>query len=66
MNELFLKLRELLPAFWLKRWPAMATTLVLGTLGAAIVMLIPNRYEATARVFVDTQSILKPGGAAEC
>jgi polysaccharide chain length determinant protein (PEP-CTERM system associated) len=60
MNELFLQLRELLPALWLKRWWGLATTLLLGTLGAAVVMLIPNKYEATARVFVDTQSILKP------
>ena len=60
MNELFLKFRELLPALWLKRWWGLATTLALGTIGAAIVMAIPNKYEATARVFVDTQSILKP------
>jgi polysaccharide chain length determinant protein (PEP-CTERM system associated) len=60
MNELFLQLRELLPALWLKRWWGLATTLLLGTLGAAVVMAIPSKYEATARVFVDTQSILKP------
>ena len=60
MNELFFKFRELLPALWLKRWWGLATTLALGTIGAAIVMAIPNKYEATARVFVDTQSILKP------
>jgi polysaccharide chain length determinant protein (PEP-CTERM system associated) len=60
MNELFLQLRELLPALWLKRWWGLATTLLLGTLGAGVVMAIPSKYEATARVFVDTQSILKP------
>ena len=60
MNELFLQLRELLPALWLKRWWGLATTLALGIIGAAVVMAIPNKYEATARVFVDTQSILKP------
>lgn len=60
MNELFLQLRELLPALWLKRWWGLATTLMLGIIGAAVVMAIPDKYEATARVFVDTQSILKP------
>lgn len=60
MNELVLQLRELLPALWLKRWWGLATTLLLGIIGSAVVMAIPNRYEATARVFVDTQSILKP------
>ena len=60
MTQLWLQLRELLPALWRHRWWGLLTTLVLGTLGAIGVMLIPNKYEATARVFVDTQSILKP------
>lgn len=60
MNELFLQLRELIPALWLKRWWGLATTLALGIIGATVVMAIPAKYEATARVFVDTQSILKP------
>jgi polysaccharide chain length determinant protein (PEP-CTERM system associated) len=60
MTQLWLQLRELLPALWRHRWWGLLTTLALGTLGAIGVMLIPNKYEATARVFVDTQSILKP------
>ena len=60
MTELLLQLREALPGLWRNRWWGLLTTLVLGTLGAIGVMLIPNKYESTARVFVDTQSILKP------
>jgi len=45
---------------WRRRWLAMAvawpTAVVLGLL----VALWPDRYEATARVYVDTQTVLKP------
>jgi polysaccharide chain length determinant protein (PEP-CTERM system associated) len=60
MTQLWLQLRELLPGLWRQRWWGLLTTLVLGTVGAIGVLLIPNKYEATARVFVDTQSVLKP------
>lgn len=60
MNELWLQLREVLPGIWRQRWWGLLTTLLLGTLGAIGVLAIPNKYEATARVYVDTQSVLKP------
>lgn len=60
MNELWQQFRGVLPGIWRHRWLGLAASLIVGIVGAVIVLSIPNRYEATARVFVDTQSILKP------
>jgi len=49
-----------LPAIWKYRRWGFLTMLLLGLLGAAVVVVMPGEYEATARAYVDTQSILKP------
>ena len=60
MSELWEQLRGLLPGIWRYRWFGLAVALAVGLAGVAGVLLIPKRYEASARVYVDTQSILKP------
>jgi len=42
------------------RWYAVAISWVVALAGWAVVYQLPNQYEASARVYVDTQSILKP------
>ena len=49
-----------LPGIWKHRRWALLTTLLTGVIGAAVSVLTPGVYEATARAHVDTQSILKP------
>lgn len=45
---------------WKYRWPGLAVAWVVGVIAAVVVFVIPDRYEASARIYVDTQSILKP------
>jgi polysaccharide chain length determinant protein (PEP-CTERM system associated) len=45
---------------WYYRWHAVATVWIVALGGWTAVYLIPNRFEAQARVFVDTQSMLRP------
>jgi polysaccharide chain length determinant protein (PEP-CTERM system associated) len=45
---------------WKYRWPGLAIAWVIAGLGVIIVYRVPDRYEASARIYVDTQSILKP------
>jgi polysaccharide chain length determinant protein (PEP-CTERM system associated) len=45
---------------WKFRWPALAASWVVAIVGVALVFKIPDQYEASARIYVDTQSILKP------
>ncbi|MFT3804578.1 MAG: GNVR domain-containing protein [Burkholderiaceae bacterium] len=60
MLELWNNIRSILPGLWSYRWWGLVTTIVVGALAAIGVLMIPDRYEASARVYVDTQSILKP------
>lgn len=45
---------------WRYRWLAVITAWLVGLAAMGGVLLIPNQYEATARIYVDTQSILRP------
>jgi polysaccharide chain length determinant protein (PEP-CTERM system associated) len=45
---------------WRYRWYAAAVAWIIAIFGWTAVHLTPDRYEAQARVFVDTQTILRP------
>src|SRR3712207_6401918 len=60
MNQLLDQLRSILPGMWRHRWASLALSVLVGVVGAIAALLVPNSYEATSRVYVDTQSILKP------
>lgn len=49
-----------LRATWKYRRLGMLAAWVIGAVAAGFILRIPDKYEASARVFVDTQSILKP------
>ena len=60
MHELFSLLITHLVAAWRYRWYAVVFAWVAAIGGWVFVYFIPDRYEASARVYVDTQSVLKP------
>jgi polysaccharide chain length determinant protein (PEP-CTERM system associated) len=60
MDEILRKVVITLRRMWHYRWLGLATAWVVGIIGVAIVMFIPDKYEATARIYVNTASILKP------
>jgi polysaccharide chain length determinant protein (PEP-CTERM system associated) len=47
-------------AVWMKRWYALGIAWLVCLVGWALVMRLPDQYEASARVNIDTQSFLKP------
>jgi polysaccharide chain length determinant protein (PEP-CTERM system associated) len=51
---------DVMRGMWQGRWVGLAVAWLAAVGGTAFVFLTPDRYEATARVFVDTQSFLKP------
>jgi polysaccharide chain length determinant protein (PEP-CTERM system associated) len=60
MDEIVDYVRSALRGAWTHRWWGLLTMIALGSLGTIVVLAIPNQYEATARVYVDTQSVLRP------
>jgi len=60
MDELIGQISTAAKGMWKHRWLGMLIAWLVMVIGVAIVLLVPDKYEATARIFVDTQSILKP------
>jgi polysaccharide chain length determinant protein (PEP-CTERM system associated) len=60
MQEFIEIFKSTVRGMWTHRWWGLATAIAVGLIGIVISYLIPNRFEATARVYVDTQSLLRP------
>ena len=60
MAELTAVILTFLKAIGKYRWYAVVISWVVAVIGWAVVYKLPNDYQASARVYVDTQSILKP------
>jgi polysaccharide chain length determinant protein (PEP-CTERM system associated) len=60
MHELIEQVIEQLRSSWRFRWWALAVAGVVAVLGWCVVFTLPDRFEANARVFVDTRTALKP------
>ena len=55
-NQIFNVVRSL----WKHRWLGLLVAWIVASIGFVLVLARSEKYEATARIFVDTQSILKP------
>ncbi len=60
MEVLFAQISTIAKGMWRFRWQSLLVAWLVGVIAAVVVFRVPDRYEATARIFVDTQSILKP------
>lgn len=49
-----------LRGMWKFRWHSVVVAWVVAAVGVVVVWRIPDQYEAAARIYVDTDSILKP------
>ena len=60
MEDILQQVKSLLRAAWKYRRLGMLFAWLIGAIAAGVILRIPDKYEASARIFVDTQSILKP------
>jgi polysaccharide chain length determinant protein (PEP-CTERM system associated) len=60
MNEFTRQAAILAGSVWQHRWMAVAVAWVVALAGALVVWVVPERHEARARVYVDTQTVLRP------
>ncbi len=58
MTSIYDQIVTMLYMVWRKRWYGLAAMWAVCLVGWGIVATIPNQYEATARVFVDTNTVL--------
>lgn len=60
MDELIGQISTIARGMWKHRWPGLLVAWLVTAIGCVVVLSVPDKYEASARIFVDTQSILKP------
>ncbi len=60
MQELLEQIQEYLYGIWRFRWVALAAAWIIAIAGWIVVAQLPDKYEATARLHVDSNSVLGP------
>ncbi len=60
MDEILRQIFGVARSMWQRRWLGLAVAWVCALAGAVAVLRFPEKYEANSRIFVDTQSVLKP------
>ncbi len=60
MHELFIVLISYIRGIWRYRWLVLGVAWVVCIIGWLVVAKLPDQYQASARVYVDTQSVLRP------
>ena len=60
IHQLALQLETFLRDIWRYRWISIVAMWVIAIVGWSVVYTIPNKYQATAKILVDTDSVLKP------
>lgn len=60
MDELLQRALVNLRAMWHRRWIGLAAAWIFAIVAVAIAFRVPEKFEASARVYVDTQSLLRP------
>ena len=58
MNNIYVQFLLLLRSLWTRRWFALAVSWVVAIGGWAYLSTIPDRYESSAQIFVDTDTVL--------
>jgi polysaccharide chain length determinant protein (PEP-CTERM system associated) len=60
MQELVEQLLAILRGMWQRRWFGLGVAWLVAIIGTIVVFRLPDKYEASARVYVDTDSLLRP------
>ncbi len=60
MQQIVEQALVILRGMWKFRWPGLVVAWATAVIGSVAIWKIPDQYEASARIYVDTDSILKP------
>src|SRR4051812_28333683 len=60
MDQLIQQILDIAQGMWRRRWIGVAVAWLVGLVAAVGLTLMHNRYEASARVYVDTKTVLRP------
>jgi polysaccharide chain length determinant protein (PEP-CTERM system associated) len=60
MQEILQQIKTVVRGIWAYRWLGLIVAILVGAAGSVHVWRMPDQFEASARVHVDTQTILKP------
>ncbi len=60
MSDLYLTALYYVGAIWMRRWPACLVVAAVSIIGWTAVIQIPDSYQSSARIYVDTSNVLQP------